>query len=44
MTDPMTPTDADDPLPQDEEDEEVGLGAWQGERPEEPVDSPEPEA
>lgn len=44
MTDPLaTPTDAADAaLPAPEETEEVGVGAWQGDRPDEPEDSPEP--
>ena len=44
MTDPHTPTDAaDESVPAPEEPEEVGDGADQGDRPEEPTDTPEPD-
>lgn len=43
MTDPMTPTDADDPLPQAEEAEEVESGAFMGRRADEPSEDPDPE-
>lgn len=46
MTDPaVTPTDAPDAGVQaPEEAEDVDAGAWQGDRPDEPVDAPEPDA
>lgn len=44
MTDPaVTPTESvDSSLPAPEERPDVDAGAWQGERPDEPVDGPEP--
>lgn len=43
MTDPHTPVDQDDPLPQDEETEETESGAFMGERPDVPTEDPDPE-
>lgn len=43
MTDPFTPTDQDDPVPPDETADETEVGAWMEDRPDEPVDTPEPE-
>lgn len=40
MDDPTTPTEAGDPIPADEE--LIEMGAWQGDRPDEPETSPEP--
>lgn len=44
MTDPnVTPTDAPDAeTPAPEEAEEVGLGAWQEDRPDTPTETPDP--
>ena len=45
MTDPLTETRApDEALPAPEEAPDVDAGAWQGDRPDEPVDAPEPDA
>lgn len=46
MTDPLTDTQAvDEALPAPEEAaEDVDAGAWQGDRPDDPVDAPEPDA
>ena len=44
MTDPFTDVTLDDPVPADElPDEVVEEGADQGDRPEEPTDTPEPD-
>lgn len=43
MTDPVTPTDAPDELLPDP-DEDIEDGADMPDRPDEPVDSPEPDA
>lgn len=43
MTDPVTTVDQDDPLPVDEEAEEVESGAFMGDRPAEPTEDPDPE-
>lgn len=43
MTDPIaTPTEAPDAAIPAPEEDDVALGAWMGDRPEEPEDGPEP--
>lgn len=41
MTDPVTPTDENDPIPAEEQDE-TELGAWVDQRKPEPADTPRP--
>lgn len=43
MNVPVTPVDANDPVPPDEQPEDVETGAWQDDKPAEPVDEPLPE-
>lgn len=47
MTDPLTPTDMPDaavPAPEEAPEGEPTSGAWDDDRPDAPVDGPEPDA